>query len=369
MLWTRLNDRFPTIATLLSTAVRTGRIGHAYLFSGDNADLLADCALAWGEVCACLATTPAGQPCGECRNCRLLEAENYPELNVLRPQSKSRAIVVDRIREFEHQLGLSAERGRLKIGLIREAECMNAQAQNAFLKTLEEPPARTLLLLTTTRPQALLPTIRSRCQQVSLLENRRDYSLAVDADVPGVLAALRPGGGAQCALKAAAGLCSVFGGLREQAAAQADEDSDARWQQAAENDAQLRKELENEQKARESAHYLALREQMVEAIQTWAHQEYLRAIGVPLEELPHPEIIGTGTGGSPPPPAEAKKADQVMDAVEHFSRVMRTNADESLAIHAFCLEVARKSAPSRRDEPDEGRERSAKRAAPGTRSP
>lgn len=344
MLWTRLNDRFPTIAVLLRTAVRTKRTGHAYLFRGDNPDLLADCAQAWGEACACLSPTAEGAPCGQCRNCRLHESQNYPELHILRPQSKSRAIVVDRIREFEHLLNLSAERGHLKIGLIREAECMNAQAQNAFLKTLEEPPPRTLLVLTSTRPQWLLPTIRSRCQQVSLVENRRDYSMAVDAELPTLLAKLRPGGGAQSALKVASGLCSVFAGLREQAAGEADEENDERWEQAAESDAQLRKELEKEQKARESARYLTLREQMVEAIQTWAHQEYLRALGVPLEDLPHPEIIGAENGihaANPPPP---ERAEQLMQAVQRFSQVMRTNADETLIINAFCLEVAKKPA-------------------------
>lgn len=342
MLWTSLNDRFPTIAALLSTAVRTERTGHAYLFGGDNPDLLADCAQAWGEACACLTPTTTGEPCGQCRNCRLHESQNYPELHILRPQSKSRAIVVDRIREFEHQLNLSAERGHLKIGLIREAECMNAQAQNAFLKTLEEPPPRTLLLLTSTRPQWLLPTIRSRCQQVSLVENRRDYSLAVEADLPALLSKLRPGGGAQSALQVASGLCSVFAGLRERAAGEADEHEDDRWQQAAESDSQLRKELEKEQKARESARYLTLREQMVEAIQTWAHQEYLRAMGVPLEDLPHPEIIGAEAGSSPANPPPAEQAEQLMQAVQRFCQVMRTNADETLVINAFCLEVAKK---------------------------
>jgi DNA polymerase III delta prime subunit len=248
MLWTTLNNRFPRIATLLGAAVHNERAGHAYLFVGDSPDLLAECAKAWAQARSCQASREDGTPCGQCRNCLLIERDTCPELYVLKPRSKSRAIVVDRIREFEHQLGLTVEKGRLKVGLIQEAECMNPQAQNAFLKTLEEPPPRTLLLLTTTNPRRLLPTIRSRCQQLSLLQNQRDYALALEGELPAILSELRAESGAGVALRAATTLCERFSCLRDRAAKEAEESADPRWEQAAEDDAQPRKQLETEQK-------------------------------------------------------------------------------------------------------------------------
>ncbi len=93
-------------------------------------------------------------------------------VRILRPRSKSRQISVDDIRDLEHTLQLAAPSGETKVGVIVDADRMNDKAQNAFLKTLEEPPNRTLLMLLTTKPQRLLPTILSRCFQVNLLGGR-----------------------------------------------------------------------------------------------------------------------------------------------------------------------------------------------------
>lgn len=341
MLWTRFSDRFPRLAQMLANAVRAGRTGHAYLFAGDNPDRLKECALAWTQARCCTAPD-AGQPCGQCQNCRRVESDCYEELQLVVPQSKSRAITVDRVRELEHQLGLSVERGILKVALIHEADCMNPQAQNAFLKTLEEPPRASLILLTTTRPQALLPTIRSRCQQISLLENQRSYERSVTMGVPEILATLRPGAGASTGLGAAAKLLAVLGELRGRASELAKESTDERWADAADSDAKLRKELEQQANAHEVAQYLALREEIVETIETWACQESLRAQGASLEYLPHPELLADGPENTPSEPLPEAAAETCMRAAATFARSIRTNADEALVIHAFCLEATKK---------------------------
>ncbi|MFN5834152.1 MAG: hypothetical protein ACK459_10490, partial [Akkermansiaceae bacterium] len=84
----------------------------------------------------------------------------------------SRQISIDDIRDLEHTLQLAAPSGQTKVGVIVDADRMNEKAENAFLKTLEEPPDRTLLMLLTTKSQRLLPTILSRCVQVNLLGGR-----------------------------------------------------------------------------------------------------------------------------------------------------------------------------------------------------
>lgn len=101
-----------------------------------------------------------------------LDEQENGWVRILRPRSKSRQISVDDIRDLEHTLQLAAPSGETKVGIIVDADRMNDKAQNAFLKTLEEPPNRTLLMLLTTKPQRLLPTILSRCFQANLLGGR-----------------------------------------------------------------------------------------------------------------------------------------------------------------------------------------------------
>lgn len=101
-----------------------------------------------------------------------LDEQENGWVRIIRPRSKSRQISVDDIRDLEHTLQLAAPSGETKVGVIVDADRMNEKAENAFLKTLEEPPDRTLLMLLTTKPQRLLPTILSRCVQVNLLGGR-----------------------------------------------------------------------------------------------------------------------------------------------------------------------------------------------------
>jgi len=94
------------------------------------------------------------------------EPEGHPDFFLLRPESKSRRVSIAQVRQLEHSLSRKPHRAALKVALILEAERMcipPAEAANAFLKTLEEPPDHCLLLLTSDRPENLLPTVRSRC--------------------------------------------------------------------------------------------------------------------------------------------------------------------------------------------------------------
>jgi len=96
------------------------------------------------------------------------ESARATDLHQIEPESKSRRILVEQIRELENHLRMSSSGSRVKFGVIMEADRIMPQAANAFLKTLEEPPDRSLLMLLTTLPDALLATIRSRCIQVPL---------------------------------------------------------------------------------------------------------------------------------------------------------------------------------------------------------
>ncbi len=101
-----------------------------------------------------------------------LDEQENGWVRIIRPRSKSRQISIEDIRNLERTLQLAAPAGETKVGVIVDADRMNEKSENAFLKTLEEPPDQTLLLLLTTKPQRLLPTILSRCIQVNLLGGR-----------------------------------------------------------------------------------------------------------------------------------------------------------------------------------------------------
>lgn len=105
-----------------------------------------------------------------------LEQHSHADVVWIEPQSKSRAITVDEIRVLNQRIRQTASEGGWKVGILRYADRLNEQAANAFLKTLEEPSGQTLLLLLTDTPHALMPTIRSRCQQI-VLSGARDEGL------------------------------------------------------------------------------------------------------------------------------------------------------------------------------------------------
>jgi DNA polymerase-3 subunit delta' len=326
-------------------ARRQERTGQAYLFTGDEVAFLAGFARAWIQACACPCPTAEGDACGNCAACQSLAGRSYPELHELHPQSKARFIVVDEVRAMEHYLGLTPGPGRRKFGLIIEADRMTEQAQNAFLKTLEEPTPRTMLVLVSAQPRALLPTIRSRCQVVSLLQNRRSYETAIHSGVIAAIAPLRRNAGAATALAAAAGLNRVFAQLAGQATQAVGEQHDARWEVLAQQDKTLKKRLDEERQEQTAAEYLRLRQMALDAIQTWFQQQFLLAAGVAHEQLPHPEFLEAAAVTCPDAgvPLDAAQAEDDTRSVADLLRYLSGNVQEQLALEAFCLAVCGKS--------------------------
>ena len=144
---------------LLRRAHETGRLAHAYLITGPAGS--GKRALA--EALTAMLLDTAGQP-----------ALRHPDVHVAEPESKSRRILTDQLRALEKELQMRPSRGNKKIGIIFEAERMQTQAANAFLKTLEEPPNNSLLLLTLSQPEILPDTILSRCISVPLSRAGRE---------------------------------------------------------------------------------------------------------------------------------------------------------------------------------------------------
>lgn len=143
---------------------RSGRLPHAVLLSG--AAGIGKFRLARAFLEALLCEQPrGGMACGECRGCRLSTAGTHPDLFRLEPEEAGKALKVGQVRELVEFAGRTAQFGGYRVALVVPAEAMNRNAQNALLKTLEEPGDETLLLLVSHQPGLLLPTVRSRCQQ------------------------------------------------------------------------------------------------------------------------------------------------------------------------------------------------------------
>jgi DNA polymerase-3 subunit delta' len=178
----------------LLTAARTGRAGQAYLVAGPPGVGKRTVARAFAQAMLCDAA-PADRPCGACRACRMVAQDVHPDVH-LGPVP----LRVDDVRGLQRGLALAPVEARQRVALLAEIDRASGGAANSLLKTLEEPPTHALLLLTTSVPEAVLPTIRSRCRIVPLRplapdEARRaiEEGLGVPAERAALLARLSAG--------------------------------------------------------------------------------------------------------------------------------------------------------------------------------
>lgn len=258
-------------------------------------------------------------------------------VRILRPQSKSRRITVDGVRELEKTLHVVAGPGAWKVGVIADADRMVPAAENAFLKTLEEPPPRTLLLLLTENPGGLLPTVRSRCVRLVLIgEPTFHEGGGADLIVALGTAADRGFGGAETAL----GLKAVFAAILAERKAEAEttwkellKEEEKALKQAVEGD--WFKRREEELKAVAESDYLADRERLFDVLQAWMADVLRIRCGSSDLDLPD---SASAMGRV----AEAESlADLLgrMDAIHEMRMNLRTNAQEQLALEVGFLKA------------------------------
>ena len=149
------------VARGLSGAIESGRIGHAYLFTGARGVGKTSAARIYAKALSC-ERGPAAEPCNECDSCRAIVAGQ--DVDVIEIDAASNR-GVDEMRQLRQNVAVRAARGRYKIYIIDEVHMLTREAFNALLKTLEEPPAHVKFVLCTTEPESLPITILSRCQR------------------------------------------------------------------------------------------------------------------------------------------------------------------------------------------------------------
>ncbi len=192
---------------ILSVLISKGAVPHGMLFIGINGIGKRTTALALAKALNCTHSRneePGPEvyhtaiPCGICKQCKKIESGVHPDIYFLEPQGQF--IKVDRIRDLIANLAMKPFEAEVRVVVISDAMAMNVQAQNALLKVLEEPPPRTIIILTATNTTDLLPTISSRCQQIqfaplskNFIEKKLCNDYGIDAKAAIIIAEIAEG--------------------------------------------------------------------------------------------------------------------------------------------------------------------------------
>lgn len=148
---------------MLIGAMRMGRVASSYLFQGESGIGKRLTALNFVKALNCLKSV--NDACGECISCKKLDAGTHPDFIAVEPEDGQ--IKVEKIRALEEMLSLKSYEAKVKAVIVDDADMMNASAANAFLKTLEEPPPQSLIVLISSSPDRLPETVRSRCLRIN----------------------------------------------------------------------------------------------------------------------------------------------------------------------------------------------------------
>ena len=149
------------LTTTLKNAVKSGKLAHAYLFCGPRGVGKTTCARIFAKAINCMTPTAEGEACNECESCKAFNEQR--SLNIFELDAASNNSV-ENIKALMEQTRIPPQVGRYKVFIIDEVHMLSSAAFNAFLKTLEEPPAHVVFILATTEKHKILPTILSRCQ-------------------------------------------------------------------------------------------------------------------------------------------------------------------------------------------------------------
>jgi len=154
---------------ILTNALQNSSIAHAYLFYGQESIGKKKLAIALAKALNCKGPDPL-DACDECESCLKIERGVHPDFFFIEPTStpKSRelAIRIETVRDLQKKLAYLPYEGKTKVVVIDSADLLNHHAASAFLKTLEEPPTSTVLILISSNPHSLMPTLLSRCQGI-----------------------------------------------------------------------------------------------------------------------------------------------------------------------------------------------------------
>ncbi|MDB6052841.1 MAG: DNA-directed polymerase [Verrucomicrobiales bacterium] len=325
-------------AVLLQRSLEKGRVGHGYLFQGSRLEELAQIAGIFAKTLNCQqpVTGESGKAidcCDKCSSCLRIESLNHPDVMWIRPEMKSRIISVDQIRNMMQTLNLKPTEASYKVGIIAAADRMQAIASNAFLKTLEEPPARSILILLSTEPQRLLDTILSRClrlsfsdlsaEQVEAPQWLHEFAAVAAENKAGILSRYAMLG------KLASQLSNAKTGIKKDLTAKSP------LKQYTDVDAKVRDQWEEELDAAIEAEYRRVRSVMIDELEWWMRDVWMSTLAYP--EFRYRDLQEHAAKVS----ARIKSSDalQNIEVLEATQRRLFTNVQESLALEVGLLNL------------------------------
>ncbi len=327
---------------LLQRSLARQRLGHAYLFSGDDLERLELVARTLAKTLNCQNPRPSqavpGAPdsCDACLPCRKIEGTNHPDVQWVRPESKSRVITIDQMRDVMQTIFLKPTEAEYKVAIIVGADRLNVQAANAFLKTLEEPPPRSVLILLTTEPGRILETILSRClrlnfsagaerfQDETFVAWLRHFSDTAVAERGSILSRYR--------------LLSVLLGRLNALKERVEEEMTARspLEKYDDLDPKLRERWEDELKAAIEAEYRRQRAEVLTGLEFWLRDVWLQSLG-DVRLLTFPALQpATATLAAR---VNAQSASGNLRVLERLQRQLNSNVQEALALEVGLLQL------------------------------
>ena len=323
-----------SIAEQLRCSLQRGRLAHAYLFAGPRQGGKEAVATTLAKALNC--REKEADSCDRCDSCKRIDERIHPDVHWVRPESKSRRITVEQIREFERSVHLCPTEASIKVGIIVDAECMGEEASNAFLKTLEEPPDRTVILLLASESQQLLPTILSRCLRISFGTTARAGS-PYRAKVLPLLAKFSAGDMAGIAhtYRLLAELSALLQEMRMEIRARIEgEENLGRYEEI---DSKMLERMQQQQEARIEGEYRAAREQVLDEIYTWFGDVLLCVQGADKNLLGHADLTHAAQRAAAG--LTYARALANVDAVEQIRDSLSRNISEPLALEVGFLKI------------------------------
>ncbi len=324
---------------LLRRSLSRGRLGHAYLFAGDSPEVLESIAMELASTVNCTGrgedTVVPEESCGTCASCRRIAEGVHPEVHWVRAESKLRVIRVEQVRQLMNAMQLKSSGARWKVGILVGADLLNAQAANAFLKVLEEPPRRTLFILLTTQPGRVLDTILSRCLRLNFpgedhpdaaqLAWLEQFVSAVRGDGTGLLGRYR--------------LLDVLlqrlaDARRESEAAIEERSPSQRYDDV---DPSLAEQWENEARAAVEAEFRRRRTQALRLLQVWLRDVWLTTLDQPRELLMLPQLAEATADVARR--LQPERAEANLGVIEQTQSILHTNVQEAVALEVALLRL------------------------------